>query len=115
MGDLGNDTTEDDLREAFGKYPSFAKCKLIKNKRTMKSKGYGFVSFLDPNDFVKALKEMNGKYIKNRPCKLRKGNWKKRSLSERQKKEGNVVHDLIDIKKHVNLKKKSTDKPRKNK
>ena len=42
VGDLGNDATEEDLKEAFGKYPSFAKCKLIRNKRTMKSKGFGF-------------------------------------------------------------------------
>eukprot|EP01091_Cochliopodium_minus_P006619 TRINITY_DN16637_c0_g1_i1.p1 TRINITY_DN16637_c0_g1~~TRINITY_DN16637_c0_g1_i1.p1 ORF type:complete len:241 (+),score=86.58 TRINITY_DN16637_c0_g1_i1:23-745(+) len=109
VGDLGNDTTEDDIREAFEKYPSYAKCKLVKNKRTNKSKGFAFVSFLDPNDFVKALKEMNGKYIKNRPCKLRKSDWKKRSLSERQKKEGDLVHNLINVKKQVKLKKKATE------
>ena len=34
--------------------------------------GFGFVSFLDPYDCAKALREKNGKYIGNRPCKLRK-------------------------------------------
>jgi len=31
---------------------------------------------MDPNDFLKALKEMNNKYIGNRPVKLKASNWK---------------------------------------
>lgn len=30
--------------------------------RTSKSRGYGFVSFKDAKDFVKAMKEMNGRF-----------------------------------------------------
>lgn len=37
--------------------------------------GYGFVSFADPIEGAKALREMDGKYIGNRPCKLRKSQW----------------------------------------
>ncbi len=33
---------------------------VVKDKRTNKSKGYGFVSFKDPNDFTTAMKEMHG-------------------------------------------------------
>ena len=40
--------------------------------------GYGFVSLLDPIEGARALREMNGKYIGNRPCKLRKSNWEER-------------------------------------
>ena len=32
----------------------------------LKVKGYGFVSFKDPQDFVKAMREMNGKYVGTR-------------------------------------------------
>jgi RNA recognition motif-containing protein len=52
---------------------------VVRDKRTNKSKGYGFVSFLDGNDFAKAMREMNGKYIGNRPCKLRKSSWEERT------------------------------------
>ena len=37
--------------------------------------GYGFVSFSDAVEGAKALREMDGKYIGNRPCKLRKSSW----------------------------------------
>lgn len=37
--------------------------------------GYGFVSFRDPATGAKALREMDGKYVGNRPCKLRKSSW----------------------------------------
>lgn len=53
---------------------------IIRDKRTNKSKGFGIVSLLDGNDFAKALKEMNGKYIGNRPCKLSRSTWNERGL-----------------------------------
>ncbi len=64
---------------------------VVRNKRTMKSKVFGFVSFLESADFLKALKEMNGKYIGNRPCQLRKSTWEDRAPSpppaKKQKKQ----------------------------
>jgi len=60
-GDLGNEVTDDVLARAFSRYPSFQKAKVVRDKRTNKTRGYGFVSFKDPNDFVRAMREMNGK------------------------------------------------------
>jgi RNA recognition motif-containing protein len=48
------------LTRAFQKYPSFQKAKVIRDKRTSKTKGYGFVSFKDSSDFIKAMREMDG-------------------------------------------------------
>ncbi|KND02552.1 uncharacterized protein SPPG_03010 [Spizellomyces punctatus DAOM BR117] len=79
-GDLGNEVTDDLLFKAFSKYPSVLKARVVRDKRTNKSKGYGFVSFKDAGDFVKAMKEMNGKYVGNRPIKLRKSTWKERTV-----------------------------------
>lgn len=59
---------------------------VIRDKRTNKTKGYGFVSFVDGNDFAKAIKEMQGKYIGNRPCKLRKSTWKERADPDPRRK-----------------------------
>ena len=59
-GDLGNEVNDESLSRAFQKYPSFQKGKVVRDKKTGKTKGYGFVSFRDSNDFIKAMREMNG-------------------------------------------------------
>ncbi|KAJ3087943.1 RNA-binding protein 42 [Quaeritorhiza haematococci] len=82
-GDLGNEVTDELLAKAFAKYTSFQKARVVRDKRSNKTKGYGFVSFKDPNDFVKAMKEMQGKYVGNRPIKLRKSTWDERNADPR--------------------------------
>lgn len=77
-GDLGNEVNDDVLTKAFSKYPSFNMARVIRDKSTGKTKGYGFVSFANASDLAAALKEMNGKYVGNRPIKLRKSTWKNR-------------------------------------
>ncbi|KAH7866983.1 hypothetical protein Vadar_027408 [Vaccinium darrowii] len=89
-GDLGNEVNDDVLSKAFSRFPSFNMARVVRDKRTGKTKGYGFVSFASPSDLATALKEMNGKYVGNRPIKLRKSNWKERTdfeALERQKNQ----------------------------
>jgi len=86
-GDLGNEVTDDLLANAFRKFPSFQKAKVIRDRRSQKSKGFGFVSFGNPEDMVKALKEVDEKYVGNRPIKLKKSTWKDRAVdSDKNKK-----------------------------
>ncbi|KAJ1912280.1 hypothetical protein H4219_005662 [Mycoemilia scoparia] len=87
VGDLGPEVTDEMLHNAFSKYNSLAKTKIVRDKRTQKPKGYGFVSILDANDFIKAMREMNGKYVGNRPMKLRKSDWKDRNISTKSVKK----------------------------
>merc|ERR1719389_175009 len=79
-GDLGNEVTDDLLANAFRKYSSFQKAKVIRDKRTGKTKGYGFVSFSAPEDMVAALRDVNGRYVGNRPVRLKKSNWKDKGI-----------------------------------
>lgn len=79
-GDLGNDVTDELLTSTFEKYPSFVKARVIRDKRTEKSRGYGFISFKDPQDYARAIKEWDGKYLGCRPIKLRKSAWRDRQL-----------------------------------
>lgn len=81
VGDLGNEVNDETLALAFKQYKSFVKAKVIREKWNHKTKGYGFVSFKDSGDMARALKEMNGRYIGNRPCKLRKSTWAERNAS----------------------------------
>ncbi|CAL5406928.1 unnamed protein product [Camellia sinensis] len=58
-GDLGNEVNDDVLSKAFSRFPSFNMARVVRDKRTGKTKGYGFVSFANPLDLAAALKEMN--------------------------------------------------------
>lgn len=81
LGDLGGDTTDEMLHGTFARYPSFAKAKVVRDKRTKKSRGFGFASFLDPHDASAAMRELNGKYLGSRPIKISKSRWKERDLA----------------------------------
>jgi len=85
-GDLGNEVTDDTLTRVFTKYPSFQKARVVRDKNTMKSRGYGFVSMRDPEDFIRAIREMQGKYVGNRPIKLKKSTWQDRNIKNVRKR-----------------------------
>lgn len=81
-GDLGNEVSEQLLNKLFERWGSFNKSKVVRDKRSGKSKGFGFVSFSDPAECVEALKECDGKYVGNRPIRLKKSDWEKREASK---------------------------------
>lgn len=62
IGDLDPAISDDAFRSAFSgpRFPSFVKSKVVRDKYTNKGKGFGFVAYSDPEDFLKAWKEMNG-------------------------------------------------------
>eukprot|EP00842_Homolaphlyctis_polyrhiza_P007054 jgi/Hompol1/938/HPOL_001074-RA len=99
-GDLGNEVTDDLLTKTFSRYPSFIKAKVVRDKQSNKTKGYGFVSFKDPEDFVKAMREINGKYVGNRPIKLRKSSWKDRMGDNKNLKKVYQFSDVLSKKQH---------------
>ena len=79
---LGNEVTDEILASAFRKYTSFSRSKVVRDKKTNKSFGYGFVSILESDDYVKAMREMNGKYVGNRPISLKPSKWTEKSLGK---------------------------------
>ncbi|RPB17608.1 RNA-binding domain-containing protein [Morchella conica CCBAS932] len=74
VGNLAGEVTDDSLLKAFAKYPSVQKARVIRDKRTTKSKGYGFVAFSDGDEYFRAAREMNGKYIGSHPVLLKRSN-----------------------------------------
>ena len=93
---LGNEVTEEILTNAFKKYGSFAKCKVPRDKKTEKGLGYGFVSLLECNDYVRAMREMQGKYVGNRPIKLMPSKWTNKSLEKGAVKQGNRAEVVFE-------------------
>ena len=73
VGNLGPEVTESLLLTTFqNSYPSTSRVLIVKDWKTQKSKGYGFVAFADGKEFLRALKEMQGKWIGNRQCIIKK-------------------------------------------
>ncbi len=72
VGNIGNDVGDDQLHKAFGQFGSCAKARVIRDRKTGKSKGFGFVAFRSSDDYLRAFKEMNGKYIGSHPVTLRR-------------------------------------------
>ncbi len=91
VGNLGADVTDDTLINAFKIYPSFVKARVIIDKKTAANKGYGFVSFKNPDDYFKAFKEKNNKYIGSHPIQLKRANTdiKPSNISKKNKKNNN--------------------------
>ena len=90
VGNLGKEVDNRVLLEAFQKnYPSAQKARVIHSANTTYTRGYGFVSFANALDYARAYKVMNGKYIGNRPCIVKKSNYQTR-----------VDNDRVQRKKH---------------
>ena len=89
IGDLGNDVDDNKLHNFFNCYPSYARSKVVRDKRSHKSKGYGFVSFMNADDAMKAFREKNGKYIGSRPIKISRSSWEDREFQSREERKPN--------------------------
>jgi len=66
VGNLSYNTTEDDLREAFGAYGNPDSVKVITDRDTGRSKGFGFVEFSDDQAAKAAMSALNGREIGGR-------------------------------------------------
>ncbi|XP_052102558.1 nucleolysin TIAR-like isoform X3 [Mytilus californianus] len=72
VGDLSMDMEQQQLKEAFQPFGEISDCKIIKDPQTLKSKGYGFVSFVKKVDAENAIQSMNGQWLGSRPIRT---NW----------------------------------------
>ncbi|KAI9843840.1 MAG: hypothetical protein M1837_006101 [Sclerophora amabilis] len=88
VGNLAGEVTDESLLKAFSRYPSVQKARVVRDKRTTKSKGYGFVSFSDGEEYFSAAREMQGKYIGSHPVLLRRSLTEIRPVVPNDKKGG---------------------------
>lgn len=73
VGNIHFSVTEDDLKEVFGAFGELEFVQLQKEE-TGRSKGYGFVQYVDPANAKAALSDMNGFEIAGRPIRVGLGN-----------------------------------------
>ncbi|MFO7368712.1 MAG: RNA-binding protein, partial [Bacteroidales bacterium] len=63
VGNLHFNVSEDELRKAFEEYGEVASVKIISDKYSGRSKGFGFVEMLNDNEAKNAIDGLNGAEI----------------------------------------------------
>ena len=66
VGSLPYSTTEDQLTELFSKFGSVVSARVITDKFTGQSRGFGFVEMQSSNEAAKAMAELNGSQLESR-------------------------------------------------
>ncbi|XP_076931555.1 glycine-rich RNA-binding protein GRP1A-like [Bidens hawaiensis] len=66
VGGLAWATTDQSLEEAFSKYGEILESKIINDRETGRSRGFGFVTFKDEQSMRDAIEAMNGQPLDGR-------------------------------------------------
>ncbi|CAG9120075.1 unnamed protein product [Plutella xylostella] len=72
VGDLSPEIETQSLRDAFAPFGEISDCRVVRDPQTLKSKGYGFVSFLKKSEAESAITAMNGQWLGSRSIRT---NW----------------------------------------
>ncbi len=70
VGNFSWNLGEEDMRELFASYGELEEVKLIMDRMTGRSKGFGFVKFVNDDDAARALEELNDKEVDGREIKV---------------------------------------------
>ncbi len=70
VGGLSWGTTDDGLHSAFSPYGEIIEAKVITDRETGRSRGFGFVTFSNDEGATKAITEMNGAELDGRTIKV---------------------------------------------
>ena len=70
VGNLHYDLSEDQLREIFEEYGTVNSVKIISDKFSGKSKGFGFVEMADDSEANQAMEELNDAEVKGRSMRV---------------------------------------------
>ncbi|XP_010260084.1 PREDICTED: cold-inducible RNA-binding protein-like [Nelumbo nucifera] len=63
---LSSYTTDKELKKLFSSFGIVKEARLVKDPRTQRPKGFGFVTYESENEAQKALKAMNGRMVDGR-------------------------------------------------
>ncbi len=70
VGNISYNSTEDDLREAFGQYGEVTAVRVITDRDTGRSKGFGFVEMSDDDQAREAMQALDGNDFMGRDIKV---------------------------------------------
>lgn len=67
-------TRKEDLEAAFAQFGQVTSCKIVRDKETGRSKGYGFVEMPDDAEANNAIASLNEKELDGRPIVVKPAN-----------------------------------------
>jgi len=70
VGNLRYNMSEDALKVIFEEYGQVASVKIIRDRFSGESKGFGFVEMASDDDAKKAIAELNGKEVDGRALRV---------------------------------------------
>ena len=74
VGNLPYTTTEDDLREAFERHGAVSSAKVVIDRETNRSKGFGFIEMPKQDEAEAAVKALDGAPMNGRPLRVNPAN-----------------------------------------
>jgi len=69
-GNLNYNLSEEELEKVFVEYGEVTSVKIIRDKYTDQSKGFGFIEMADDAAAQKAIDELNGSEVKGRELRV---------------------------------------------
>ena len=70
VGNLDYGTTDQSLKDLFAEYGEVVSAKIIMDRETGRSKGFGFVEMAVKNEGIKAISNLNGQELNGRNIKV---------------------------------------------
>jgi len=70
VGGLSWNTTDEGLREAFSRFGEIIEAKVISDRETGRSRGFGFVTLADSTAAQNAIREMDGSSLDGRNIRV---------------------------------------------
>ena len=70
VGGISWNTDDESLRDAFSQYGEVVDARVIKDRETGRSRGFGFVTYSDSNSVQDAVTAMDGRELDGRTIKV---------------------------------------------
>jgi RNA recognition motif-containing protein len=70
VGNLSYGMSEDELRQAFAAHGEVSSAKILMDRETGRSRGFGFVEMPNQSEAQAAIAQLNGKDVGGRPLRI---------------------------------------------
>jgi RNA recognition motif-containing protein len=84
VGNLSYGMSEDELREAFGAFGEVSSVKILMDRETGRSRGFGFVEMPNQNEAEKAIAQLNGKDVGGRALRINEARPREQQQQQRR-------------------------------